>query len=288
MSKVDQLKEKYSSVTSTTFKKFVDGDKTNTKKYLKFMLELWVNRNYQIKNSTDVVNLVNMFDELLPYIENKDIYHKDYKDISYFLNVINNAIDDKEENSFVKEEHINIIYECDKYMLVQPKTHKGSCKYGANTKWCTASKKDENTFNRYNKEGFLVYLISKTKDKGSNYEKIAFYMKKRNDPFFDSIETYNTLDNVVNAEQILNGGWEIHDIFSLISMFRANFSNWRRLQSAKENIKTIMGSLSTIDFNILSQSLKIVETNENNDYINEVKGKINEFIKQIPVNLWTN
>jgi len=285
MSKVEQLRQKYPNITTTTFKKFESSDKTKTKKYLPFMLETWINRNYHIKNSNDLVNLVNMFDELLPYIENKDIYHKDYKNIEYFLEVINDGIDEKDEKLFIRDEHVNVIYESDKYVLLQPKTHKGSCKYGANTKWCTASKRDEATFNRYSKQGFLVYLISKEKDKGVDYQKIAFHIKKASDPFIDSIDVYSAPDVMINSEKLISGGWDIHEMFTIISMVRANFSNWKRLQTAKENIKLVINNLNNIDFNILSQSIKIVENNENDDYISEVKGKINEFIKQIPVKL---
>ena len=136
MSKVDELRKKYPNVTTVTFNKFVNGDKTNTKKYLPFMLKTWVNRNGYISTSADLVKLVNMFDELLPYIENKDIYSKDYENIKYFVDVINKAVDVKEEKSFVREEHVNILEETDEYILLQPKTHKGSLVYGAKTRWC--------------------------------------------------------------------------------------------------------------------------------------------------------
>ena len=285
MSKVEELRAKYPRITTAVFNKFVDGDKTKTKKYLPFMLKTWVDRTSEVTNSAHLVQLVNMFDELLPYIKNKDIYHKDYESITHFLSVLDNAMVDKEDNTFVREEHINILYESDEFILLQPKTHRGSCKYGANTKWCTASKTDEGTFNRYFKNGFLVYVISKKDTIGSEYKKIAFYSKKNEDPILDSIETYNSLDDRINMVNIVNGGWEVHKIFELISIYRANFSNWKRTQMAKESIKSTLTLLSSIDFNVLTQSIKIVENNENIDYINDVKNRINDFIKQIPIKL---
>lgn len=285
MSKVDELRQKYKSLTNATFQRFVEGDKTKTKKYLPFMLKTWVNRIHLISSSTELVKLVNMFDELLPYIENKDIYHKDYEDIKYFVDIINLAIDKKEESSFVREEHIKILFESDEYLLLQPKTHRGSCKYGANTKWCTASRNDESTFNGYNKKGFLVYLISKKESFGQNYNKIAFHSRKDNDPLIDAIETYDTLDRKTDAQHLVSSGWEIHDLFQLISIYRANFSNWKRTQIAKEKINESLAIMNGIDFNSLSQAIKIVENEQNIDYITEVKNKINEFIKQIPVKI---
>jgi len=41
MSKVDELRQKYSQVTPASFKKFTEADKTPTKKYLDFMLKAW-------------------------------------------------------------------------------------------------------------------------------------------------------------------------------------------------------------------------------------------------------
>ena len=43
-----------------------------------------------------------------------------------------------------------------------PLTHNASCKYGANTKWCTAVPSNENYFNQYSKDGLLVYFIKKS------------------------------------------------------------------------------------------------------------------------------
>lgn len=284
MSKVDELRTKYPSVTNTTFKKFVEGDKTKTKKYLPFMLKTWVNRNNHI-TSIHLVELVNMFDELLPYIENKDIYSKEYEDLSVFVNTINKAIDDKEENSFIKEEHITVLYENDNFILIHPKTHRGSCKYGANTKWCTASKKDEPTFNRYKKDGFLMYVLSKKKDKSERFEKIAYHSKKRNDPLFDIVETFDTTDKMVDSAQLVEGGWDVHDIFQISTIFRANFSNWKRTETAKDYINKSVDYINNINFETLTQSIKIVENSENIDYINNLRENINNFIKKIPINI---
>jgi hypothetical protein len=286
MSKTDELRAQYPSVTNATFKKFDEGDKTKTKKYLSFMLKTWVNRSHEISTTSELVKLVNMFDELLPYIENKDVYHKDYENITYFLDVINNAIDKKEEKTFVKNEHINVLYECDNYLLLQPKTFRGSLKYGANTKWCTSSRTNESIFNRYSKGGFLVYLISKTKDKGSNYEKVAFYAEYSEDPLVGYIRTFNVKDTQVDTNDVvMTGGWEVHEIFNIITIYRANFSNWKRTKKAEDAVKHVVSTLSNIDFDFLKKSITILEENNNQEYVSDLKNRINEFIQKIPVNL---
>ena len=53
------------------------------------------------------------------------------------------------------------IYDDENYLLVVPLTHTASCKYGANTKWCTTKKDDDSDFEEHVTMGVLAYLIIK-------------------------------------------------------------------------------------------------------------------------------
>ena len=99
MSKIDELKNKYSSITNQMFEKFVEGDTTPTKKYLEFLLKSWSKRqtNGCVRTSSLLIELVNSFDAHLPYIENKDIYHKDYTWIPNLQRIVENAETEKDE-----------------------------------------------------------------------------------------------------------------------------------------------------------------------------------------------
>jgi len=281
MSKVDELRAKYPRVTTSVFNKLVDGDKTKTKKYLPFMLKTWVDRTSEITNSTHLVQLVNMFDELLPYIENKDIYHKDYESITHFLSVLDNAMEDKEENTFVREEHAEVIEETDDYILLRPKTHKGSLKYGANTKWCTASKTAPTTFNSYSKSGFLAYLISK-KDKGPVYTKLAFYIRKHHDMLTGHIECYNMADNNFETEVLIEGNhWDADTLFKLITKIRLKAYQYQKLMISKERIEDVIIRLESVNFENLTSSIEVLEKMNNIDYILNAKNKINDFVSKL-------
>ena len=144
MSKVEELRLKYPKVTKPTFNKFVEADVTPTKKYLEFMLKTWTNRGTVMVYTTTkiIIDIVKKFDSLLPYIDNKDIYHKDYADLALLYYVIDTAEAARDEKTFVREEHANVLIENDRYLLLQPTTHRGSLKYGAGSKWCTASKRE--------------------------------------------------------------------------------------------------------------------------------------------------
>jgi hypothetical protein len=52
-------------------------------------------------------------------------------------------------------------YEDDKWLVVVPKTHAAACKYGANTRWCTASRDYDTYFKQYSEDGPLIDIIAK-------------------------------------------------------------------------------------------------------------------------------
>ena len=281
MSKVDELRVKYPRMTTSVFNRFVEGDKTKTKKYLPFMLKTWVNKNEYISSSVELVKLVNMFDELLPYIENKDIYHKDYEVITYFLDVLNKAMVDKEENTFNKEEHIDVIEENDDYIMVHPKTHKGSLKYGANTKWCTASKNSASTFVSYSKSGYLVYLISK--DIGiPNFARVAFYVRKNQDALTGDVEVYLANDVMSNSESLIkHGKWDANVIMKIITTIRLRAYNHQKVVNAQTDINNLITKLGGFDFDTLTNSIMVLEKTKNIDYIYEAKKIINDFVSKL-------
>lgn len=283
MSKIDEIRVKYPSVTKATFEKLVEADKTPTKKYLDYMLKIWHNRDIQpiTVTTTKIIQLVTLFDELLPFIVNKDIYSKDYSDLSTLKCVVENAELVKDEKSFVREEHVNVLMENDDYMLIQPKTHKGSLKYGANTRWCTASKKDPEVFKRYNRNGFLVYLIDKKGDKQKNYEKIAFYMEYHARPLNDYISFFNAYDTSVTETTFASGGWTIDEMFSIIGTYRYCFMKYKAIKNEVDSVQSFIKTLNGLNFTSFEQSLLKLELTANTDYISEAKESVNKFLDKL-------
>ena len=163
MGKVKELSTKYPNISATTFKKFLESDKTQTKKYLEYMLKMWYDRNVNGSPNTTMplIEAVQKFDNLLPYIKNKDIYSTEYSSYSALEKVLSQAEDAKEDATFVKEQHVDVLDETDEYIFLVPKTHRGSLKYGSGTKWCTASRNNREYFYRYSRNGVLCYVISK-------------------------------------------------------------------------------------------------------------------------------
>ena len=283
MSKVDELRSKYPTVSVATFNKFVDADKTPTKKYLEYFLKSWISRNQNFcPNTTQgLIKLVWEFDQLLPYISNKDIYAKEFTDISYLRLVIARAEEVKEEKTFIREDHVTVLMENEEFLLLQPLTHRGSLRYGAQTKWCTASKNDSDVFKRYVRNGLLFYLIDKKGAKGKNYSKVAFYLAFNNDIITAGIQVYNSADMHVHLDHLTDGGWSEEEIMRLTTLFRIVFSREKKLKKSKDYVTQFSDTLTKLNFDSLLEHLGILEQTRKIDYISDIQEKINNLVKNL-------
>jgi len=286
MSKIQDLSNTYERlVGKRMFKTFVDGDVTPTKKYLQYMLKMWYSRKEGHQHthftSSTLIDTVLSFESLLPYIDNKDIYHSVYNDYRTLHRVVQQAIIVREDKNFVREEHANVLFENDEYLLLQPITHKGSVKYGANTRWCTSSKLNPATFKNYTNRGFLAYLIS-NKPKSEGYEKVALYSESMN-TLTGEILIFNQIDISVDEHQVLGKGWKIEDWVKIVTTFRTHATNKKIVENMRKEVKSSLLSLKNIDLEKLSKQIKFL--NESDDQLDpiysEAEETINKFIKQI-------
>lgn len=283
MSKVDELRIKYPKVTKVTFNKFVDADYTPTKKYLEFMIKTWVNKpslTFNL-NTSLIVNVVKKFDTLLPYIENKDIYHKDYADFSLLIRVIENAETLKDEKTFVREDHANVLVENDRYILLQPTTHRGSLKYGAGTKWCTASKNSPDVFNRYSKQGYLVYLIDKTNTVAKLGSKIALYMEYTNCSINATISFFNTVDSNMTPYTGKTYNWSETDLLEISTIFRYYHIKMKNIKKDKDVVDGFVNTLTRLNFEQFEKSLSNLDDVNTNNYTSKIKDKVEEFLTKL-------
>jgi hypothetical protein len=280
MSKVEELRVKYPKVTKPTFAKFVEADVTPTKKYLEFMLKTWDNKDKMMIYVTTkvVIDIVKKFDSLLPYIENKDIYHKDYADLSLLSYVIDNAEIAKDEKTFVREEHANVLLENDRYLLLQPVTHRGSLKYGAGSKWCTASKNSPEVFNRYTKNGYLVYLIDKTKKVSNTGSKMALYMEYSECPINGKVSFYNTIDSCVSISNTKTYEWDESDLFDITTTYRYYHIKMKNIKKDKDVVDGFVSTLSRLNFEQFEKSLSNLDDVDANTYTSKIKDKVEEFL----------
>lgn len=84
------------------------------------------------------------FKDLIMYVRSKEV----------------SDIEEKIRLSKVGKDEYNVIYKDDNWFIVHPVTEPATCKYGAQTKWCTAGR-DDNRFDYYNYSGPIIIFIEK-------------------------------------------------------------------------------------------------------------------------------
>jgi hypothetical protein len=90
-------------------------------------------------------------------IENNDLTtYKTFIELELQISLSNLKSIDNEMTKQVQK-----LYETDEWLVVKPLSYQASLKYGASTKWCTASKDNAEYYFRYSKQGILIYSINK-------------------------------------------------------------------------------------------------------------------------------
>ena len=102
------------------------------------------------------------------------------------------------------------LYEDQKYLIVQPLTHQASCVYGAETKWCVASRDSSRYFDDYIKNSKFVYVINK---KGTNIRNSKFAIRI---PETGKPEVWDQQDNRSNFDVLYASMPGIDEILSNI------------------------------------------------------------------------
>lgn len=254
MSKSTELRSKYSKMSDTTFDYFNNSDITPTKKYLEYMLKMWAKKSvYPSMTKVRLASAVLSFDQLLPYIENKDIYSKEYSNFNYLFNVVEKALSLKEENTFVREDHVYVLNETDTYLLLHPKTFQGSKKYGAGTRWCTTS--NATTFRTY-KNG-LVYLIDKTNKRKNNFKKIGLYSSS--DTLLNSgYDFFNEADTKSSVTLLLSSGWTMEELVEIDAYFRGFNRHRKMIEMSKERLDKAIKFMAKFNSDTFLNDLNII------------------------------
>jgi hypothetical protein len=288
MSKVDELWKTYSSnVSAGIFNKFRAADNTSTHKYLPFLLKVWANKKKIGKNFTSetLINLVRSFELYQNYIEVKDIYNPMYQNFDTLKKTVEDAILKHEEKIFDRDAHIRVLWENENLLMLQPLTHKGSLKYGAATRWCTASKTSESTFNRYVKNGFLAYVISK-KEVSGNYSKFALFNEETSNPMGGEVSIYNPSDITVNDSTLVSNGWEWDDVMTCITLYRVECAKEFRKRRAKQDINKMVNTIKNIDLSSIQKNIAIAAGQElDSDLVRMANESLSNLITKLNLQL---
>ena len=280
MAKKTEVISKWSDkIHKGTLNNFVEADKTPTKKYLEYLCKTWYNSrslaNGSVNKPTTSYNLIKnvlLFDSLLPYIQNKDIYSPQYHHYKELKTVVEKAQELKDENEFKREEHIDVILENDDILLLRPKTYKGSLKYGSGTRWCTASKHSSVTYNNYYRNGWLFYLIRK-KPRNSDWDKVAFYIRSAgHGPALNVVDTYCAKDIQHTSNGLLNSDWNIIDLMNFHNLVRSIAVTEWRTRTATKRVKEFQSKLNNLNIDRVLEELVMVQKGVGSEYLELIDG----------------
>lgn len=182
-------------------------------KYGKWILVLYNRGKLKEEDFYKVTEYLTTFKDNLSKIQNKDIMS--YKSLQDLVTIIRpfegqQDVSKKEEIRLLKTKEADKIYEDDNYIVIVPLTERASCYYGANTKWCTAAKTQNNMFDHYNDKGKLFIIINKKSGKKYqfHFETLSFMTEldtpiepvtviHKSDDLIDFFKTY-IIDNIEN------------------------------------------------------------------------------------------
>lgn len=127
------------------------------------------------------------------------------------------------------------VFENNLCLIVVPRTYEASQKYGANTKWCTASNQTDSHWNQYRKNNIKFYYIIPKDNSGKFAVAVYPYITK------PITEVYNALDKLVTLKPILKK-------FQIpFTIFQNKFDYTHLKNSKPNNILTLTDYMDWLD-----------------------------------------
>ena len=97
---------------------------------------LWVGKNYDSVNFNEnfplLKNTLDRFEKISSNLPQTDL--NEYNNLGQLVQAIKDY-DERQRRNFKKVEGGNVVYEDDRFFIVNPLTHQSSCYYGKVTKW---------------------------------------------------------------------------------------------------------------------------------------------------------
>jgi hypothetical protein len=154
-------------------------DPTQNKQFTQWMSRAWAAANGSLSlEDLNKGNLLYTYEsakraKLIP-LEAADIGRfKSYKEFENWMitNQVDKRLSDATSMRELSQSNVTKLYADSNATLIVPNDEEAACKYGANTKWCTAATKSENYFNSYNKRGKIYIIIpKKPQHQGEKYQ----------------------------------------------------------------------------------------------------------------------
>ena len=254
--RVENVKKKYPEPMWDEIDKLVDADPSSNNKFLEWMAKHFLNKtikwfkdnagdsnsywswtidqvpdvsqddrwttNRGLDRSMQSLNsstLKNLADDLEHFLKNPSKY--EIKDINQFdsIDAFQDAADtakQKLSRKEMKETGVDKVFEDDRFILLMPKTHKASCRYGARTRWCVTMRDYSGYFENYFGQGPIFFLIDKSQperryspsymQEAENYWKVALHYRPFNGRLDGGGNRALQYSKQMNREEFIDGG----------------------------------------------------------------------------------
>jgi hypothetical protein len=233
-------------------------------KYTDFVFRVLENENMDVAWWVEtIIEELKLFDKYQDQLEKKDI--NQYQTFTELQRAVT-PLQQKEKEKEL-EGQVDKIYEDDTFVVVVPKTRQASCKYGSNTKWCTAAKQD-NRFDTYTTgQQKLYYIINKKKSSGSNYSKIAIHFNSSGRKTYWDSSDYN-----INGREIEVLNYAFPEMMDAIDKdYSTHISKFDRESILRDAFNTNKRTISKIP-NYLESGKDIFIVVDGFDSIPDMKG----------------
>jgi hypothetical protein len=244
--RLEDVKAKYPNNSANYVSALSERDPSGNNKYLAWLAKValwstkeirelsggedndWHIRRYggrwKVDIDTLISNLEHFHNNPQKY-EKKDInQYKTDKELDDATEIAKTKLSRKE----LKDQGGEKVYEDDNFILIHPKTHEASCKYGSRTRWCVTMRGYTGYFERYSTNGPLFFLIDKRRLEATrsmrtpDYYKIALHYQPRFPRYgvmgdkghFAASAKQLTKDEFINSasqNQVMLDYWNVQD-----------------------------------------------------------------------------
>jgi TolA-binding protein len=199
----------------------------------------WIGKTFDAinfeENFTKLVAALNKFEKISSNLPKTDI--NQYGGLTELLTSLS-EYESKSKRNIRKVQGGNVVYEDDRFFIVNPLTQEASCYYGKGTKWCTAADSNHQ-FNQYNQDGKLFYILDKSLPTSDPFYKVALLQKFDGDMTF-----YDAKDETIKGGKWIAPGEKFDTIVAAIDQYlESEYSEqlkiWRDKELAQKEKKRL-------------------------------------------------
>jgi len=231
-SRVEDFKSKYGQKFTPT-----NADRIIANVSPKFLN--WIGKTFDAinfeENFAKLVAVLKKFEKISSNLPKTDI--NQYDGLTELLTSLS-EYESKSKRDIRKVQGGNVVYEDDRFFIVNPLTQEASCYYGKGTKWCTAADSNHQ-FNQYNQDGKLFYILDKSLATSDPLYKVALLKKFDGDMTF-----YDAKDETIKGGKWIAPGEKFDVIVAAIdkyleSEYSEQLKIWRDKDLAQKEKKRL-------------------------------------------------